>query len=155
MLNMVNRFAVSRAIVGETEAALRRAGADGCELFVLWSGRCTGSTFEVRTHHVPKQVSYKLDGGLCVRVEGDELHRLNVWLYEAEEMLGVQVHAHPTHAYHSETDDTFPIVASLGGLSVVAADFCSGGLFTNETAMYRLSRTGWVLEHTRIVDITS
>ena len=49
------------------------------------SGRCTA----------PKQTAYRLAGGLCVRVEADELHRLNVWLYEHAERLAIQVHSPP------------------------------------------------------------
>src|SRR5258708_7476442 len=99
-------------IVAKTEETLRSAGAEGYEAFVLWSGRQNGRTFDVRTAHVPQQKSYRLPSGLCVRVEGDELHRLNVWLYESGEVLAVQVHAHPDEAYHSETANAYPIVAT-------------------------------------------
>jgi hypothetical protein len=139
----VETFRVPATIVAQTEKALRDAGAEGYEAFVLWSGRQNGRLFEVRTIHVPKQDSYRLDTGLCVRVDGNELHRLNVWLYEAGEIMAIQVHAHPSEAYHSETDDMYPIVATLGGLSIVAAEFCRGGLFTPSTAIYRLSSDGW------------
>src|SRR5262249_18421679 len=140
-------------IVKETEKTLRRAGAEGYEAFVLWSGRQNGRLFNIQTIHVPKQNSYRLDSGLCVRVDGDELHRLNVWLYEAGEILAVQVHAHPDDAYHSDTDDTYPIVATLGGLSIVAAEFCRTGLFTSSTAIYRLQRDGWTKQNADLVRV--
>jgi hypothetical protein len=66
-----------------------------------------------------------------------------MWLFENEEMLGIQVHAHPTDAYHSSTDDTYPIMTTLGGLSIVAADFASDGLLDKHCAAYRLSKHGW------------
>jgi hypothetical protein len=144
MLVEVERFQVPSEIVRRTEETLRRAGAKGYEIFVLWSGRQRGSVFEVQTPHVPRQKSYRLPTGLCVRVEGEELHRLNVWLYEAGEALAVQVHAHPDSAYHSATDDAYPIMATLGGLSIVAPDFCRPGLFTEGTAIYRLESRGWI-----------
>ena len=90
---------------------------------MLWSGTCDGEMFTVAKVHVPKQTSYKLDGGLCVRVDGAELHRLNLWLYEAQQVIGVQVHSHPTDAYHSETDDSYPIATMEGSLSVVLPFF--------------------------------
>lgn len=136
-------FRVPRTKIVETEEALRAAGADGYEVFVLWSGRLDGGSFEVRTLHVPQQSSYRLDTGLLVRVEGDALHRLNTWLYEHDELLGVQVHAHPTDAYHSDTDNTYPIVTTIGALSIVAADFAAHGLLNEATAAYRLTKTGW------------
>jgi hypothetical protein len=110
--------------------------------------------FNILTAHVPKQNSYRLHSGLCVRVEGDELHRLNVWLYEAGEVLAIQVHAHPDEAYHSETDDTYPIVATLGGLSIVAAEFCRAGLFTSSTEIYRLQPDGWTKQKADLVKVT-
>jgi hypothetical protein len=150
----VDAFEVTREVVAQTEQALVRAGREGYELFVLWSGHVNGSTFVVETPHVPKQTSYRLETGLCVRVAGDELHRLNVWLFDAGQILGVQVHAHPTDAYHSETDDTYPIVATLGGLSIVAADFCRDGLLSMATAMYRLTDRGWIEQPADVVRLT-
>jgi len=112
-LAQVEQFQVPAKIVRQTEETLRAAGAKGCEAFVLWSGRQNGPLFNILTVHVPKQNAYCLSSGLCVRVDGDELHRLNVWLYEADEILAIQIHAHPDEAYHSETDDTYPILATL------------------------------------------
>ena len=150
----VEQFQVPATIVTQTEEALRTAGAEGYEAFVLWSGQQIGRLFTVRTVHVPKQDSYRLPSGLCVRVDGSELHRLNVWLYESGEVLAVQVHAHPDEAYHSETDDTYPIVATLGGLSIVAAEFCREGLFSRSTAMYRLCPDGWIEQSLDLVQVT-
>jgi hypothetical protein len=153
MLADVERFQVPARIVNETEGTLRHAGSEGYEAFVLWSGQQNGRLFSVRTAHVPRQDSYRLNSGLCVRVDGSELHRLNVWLYEACEILAVQVHAHPDDAYHSETDDTYPIVATLGGLSIVAAEFCRDQLFTSSTAIYRLYPGGWTEQTADLIQV--
>lgn len=149
----VERFEVPAKIVEQTEESLRSAGSEGYEAFVLWSGRQDGRVFSIRTSHVPRQDSYRLSSGLCVRVDGSELHRLNVWLYEAAEVLAIQVHAHPDEAYHSDTDDTYPIVATLGGLSIVAADFCRHGLFAPSTAIYRLYRDGWIEQASDLIQV--
>jgi hypothetical protein len=135
---------VAKQILEDSERSLRRAGRDGCELFVLWSGRRRGESFEVLAGHVPRQTSLRTKKGLLVRIEGDALHKLNTWLYEHGHTLVAQLHAHPEDAYHSETDDTYPIVTQLGGLSLVAADFCRDGLVSDSTAAYRLSEEGWV-----------
>ena len=153
MLAQVEQFRVTTRIVEETEEALRAAGARGYEAFVLWSGRQNGPLFDVLTVHVPRQDSYRLHTGLCVRVDGKELHRLNVWLYEAGEVLAVQVHAHPDDAYHSETDDTYPIMSTLGGLSIVASEFCRAGLLTPSTAIYRLMADGWAKQEASLVRV--
>jgi hypothetical protein len=138
-LERVTQFQLPKQIVTSTEDSLRRAGVDGFESFVLWTGKLDCNVFQVRTAHVPRQRSYKLRSGLCVRVEGEALHKLNVWLYEHAEILGAQVHAHPTRAYHSETDDAFPMVTVFGGLSLVVPDFCRTGLF-ERSAAYRYTR---------------
>ena len=72
-LRSVQRFRVHASAVRETERAIHSAGQEGYELFVLWSGKRTGTMFVVVNVHIPRQVSYKLDDGLCVRVDGSEL----------------------------------------------------------------------------------
>jgi hypothetical protein len=129
-------------VATDTEDQLRRAGGEGFELFVVWSGVVDGDRFMVRNGHVPRQTSAKTKNGLMVRVDGAALHKLNVWLYEHGETLGAQVHAHPDDAYHSGTDDTFPIVTMAGGLSLVVPEFCRGGLLSGSAA-FRLDATGW------------
>jgi hypothetical protein len=151
-LETVERFSVPKQIVSNTERRLRSAGRDCYEMFVLWSGRNYGSRFDVCTAHVPRQTSYRLKAGLCVRVEGEALHQLNVWLFDSGETLGAQVHAHPTDAYHSETDDTFPIVTTLGGLSLVVPDFCRAGLLACSAA-YRLTPRGWTKDRRPVTEL--
>ncbi len=143
MLEKIRIFEVDCPLVEETERALREAGDDGYEMFVLWSGGIRDDVLHVRNAHFPEQRSYKTDGGVLVRVEGAALHRLNAWLYEHGETLAAQVHAHPTDAFHSDTDDAYPIVTALGGLSVVAPDFARRGVITRGTAAYRLTPGGW------------
>jgi hypothetical protein len=79
-----------------------------------------------------------------VHIDGAELHRLNRWLFENGQMLGVQIHSHPTNAFHSETDDTYPIITTLGGMSIVVPHFGRNGLLGTGTVAYRLQSQGWV-----------
>ena len=141
--NSICKFIIPPDICDETDQQLREVGRDGNECFVLWSGVIDNDHFVCKTVHVPKQTAFRLSGGLCVRVDADELHRLNLWLYKNGERLGVQVHSHPTEAYHSDTDDAFPMVTTLGGLSLVVPDFCRFGVRGQGTALYRLTKSGW------------
>ena len=143
-LQGVRKFRIEASAIRETEEAICSVGQDGYESFVLWSGTRDGDTFTVATVHIPTQTSYKLNDGLCVRVDGSELHRLNVWLYEAQQVIGVQVHSHPEDAYHSETDDTYPIATLAGSLSIVLPFFGRDGWESSDIAAYRLGRDGWV-----------
>lgn len=142
-LEAIRTFSVSEETIGHTEAALREAGRNGHERFALWTGTTRGDLFSVDHLYVPDQQGYKFDAGLCVRVAADALHELNVWLYRNQQILGVQIHTHPNEAYHSETDDTYPIVTTLGGLSLVIPRFCRGGLLGPGLAIYRLGADGW------------
>lgn len=153
-LENVERFVVPTSVVADTEDALRDAGTGGHELFVLWSGAVEEDRFRAQTMHVPKQTSYRYKRGLLVRVEGDALHELNKWLYEEGQVLAVQVHAHPRKAFHSDTDDTFPIVTARGGLSIVAADFCRDGLLSKQTAYFRLLDGEWQEQSAAILEVT-
>ena len=139
----IREFVVPADLCDATDRHLREAGLDGNERFILWSGVVRDHRLLVRTSHCPKQIAYRLAGGLCVRVEADELHCLNVWLYENAERLAIQVHSHPTEAIHSDTDDAYPIVTTLGGLSLVVPDFARYGVRGPRTALYRLSNAGW------------
>lgn len=140
---MIDRLVVPEPIILATDAALRAAGADGLELFVLWTGHVILDSFTVVQRHVPKQHSYRSAEGCSVRVDAPALHELNVWLYQHGQTLGVQVHSHPSEAYHSDTDDTYPIVTTEGGVSLVVADFGRDGLRAATTVMYRLEHGYW------------
>ena len=143
-LDDVRRFRIAASAIRETEEAIRSAGQHGYELFVIWSGRRDGSVFTVESVHVPDQTSYKFSDGLCVRIDGSELHRLNVWLYESGQVIGAQVHSHPALAYHSETDDTYPIATLHGSLSIVLPFFGRDGWEASDIAAYRLKSDGWL-----------
>ena len=142
-LEAITRFVVPSTVTEKTDAHLRAAGRDHVERFVLWSGVLDRDNFVVRTAHVPHQTAYRFTEGLCVRVDGDELHRLNLWLFAHHEQLGVQVHSHPGEAFHSETDDDYPIVTVRGGISLVVPNFGSGGVRGKGVALYRLGVSGW------------
>lgn len=143
-LSRVQEFHVASTVVHKTEHSLIKAGRRGYERFVLWSGVIVDEIAHVHTTHIPRQTAYKTSDGLLVRVPGEALHELNVWLYENDEALVAQIHAHPANAYHSETDDTYPIVTTLGGLSIVVPDFARSGLDCPGTAVYRLADDGWL-----------
>ncbi|MES2680878.1 MAG: Mov34/MPN/PAD-1 family protein [Bacteroidota bacterium] len=124
---------------------MRAAGKHHLEGVALFSGKENGDIFHIENTIIPKQQALSLEDGLLYSVSGDELHRINVWLYENKMSLIAQIHSHPTRAYHSETDDAYPIVATLGGLSIVVPDFATGAVDINLCAVYRLiPEKGWV-----------
>ncbi len=144
-LLVVREVRVPRELADTAREHLRSAGAKGCEAFVLWAGRADGERFDVLATLVPRQTAHRAPSGLLVEVGEDELFRINVWLYENGMQLIAQLHAHPGEAYHSGTDDAYPIMAQAGGLSLVLPDFAVRPFDVRDLAAYRLlPGRGWV-----------
>lgn len=150
-LESINKVTVPVSVVEKTIKNLRYAGRRGVEGIVLWVGIAVGSLFEVKDMIYPIQSGLETPEGLLVVVEANELHRINKWLFDHKMVAIAQLHSHPGEAYHSITDDTFPIVTTLGGLSIVVPDFASKQFQLNTCAVYRLSPSGWIkLEKKRV-----
>lgn len=143
-LTVVKTVRVPRALVLEAHAHLRRVGEHNMEGFALWAGITRGEEFLVTHTRIPAQEGLIFKDGICVAVDGEELYRINVWLFEENLTLLAQLHSHPTDAYHSETDDAFPIATTLGSLSLVVPFFARHPFALSDCAVYRLtSHEGW------------
>jgi hypothetical protein len=141
----VKKVVVPSVCVEGAYSHLKRVGQECLEGFALWAGVLDGDTFRVRANIIPEQRGLRSDLGVCVVVGGDELHRINVWLYEHGMTLIAQLHSHPDEAYHSTTDDTYPIATANGSLSLVIPDFAREPFSLESCAVYRLlPPRGWV-----------
>ena len=69
-------------------------------------------------------------------VESSELHRVWDELREARRKIVLQIHSHPGSAFHSSTDDNFPIIHSVGFPSLVLPSFGKRGLTGAHLAIY-------------------
>jgi len=135
---------VPKQIALDGHKFLRLVGERGSEGLVLWVGVVDSTTFNVTDLVIPKQKGVISDDGVCVIVDTEELRRLNIALYQAKKELIAQLHSHPTNAYHSDTDDEYPVVTTMGGLSLVVPDFASRPFDLRAYATYRLSeRATW------------
>jgi hypothetical protein len=120
----VNRFVIPKKVLTYSIEFLRAVGQTGSEGFILWSGKFeAATTFRFTNALAPDQKAFSTPEGLLVTVAGDALFSINKVLYERGEILAAQVHTHPTSAYHSGTDDHYPMVTLLGALSIVIPDF--------------------------------
>jgi hypothetical protein len=138
----VKEVRVPKSIAEETQSFLRAVGRTQREGMVLWVGDALGDRFDVTHLLIPKQHGVRSDNGVCVVVDGDEMHRINVELFKSKLKLIAQIHSHPTDAYHSETDDQFAIATTVGCLSLVVPDFAEGDFRLTDCAVYRLQRNG-------------
>ena len=142
-LEAVSRVSVPAECVASAYEHLRTAGDSGVEGVALWAGRLDGYDFRVTRAVIPRQRALRLPSGLMYVVDDEELHRINVELYRDHLTLVAQLHSHPADAYHSETDDAYPIVTSLGSISIVVPDFARGEIEPATWAVYRLHDPGW------------
>lgn len=141
----VERVVVPRALADAAQDHLRAVGRQGFEGFALWAGRRAGAEFRVEDTIIPAQQGLRSEDGLCVAVGGEELFRINRHLFASGQTLVAQLHSHPTDAYHSTTDDAYPIVTTAGALSLVVPDFAVRRFSLAECAVYRLDPgRGWV-----------
>lgn len=141
----VEEFVVPLELVDKPLEPLQRAGEEGYEAFVLWGGRLDegGRRLVYESIYFPEQTTSRSEEGLLVVVEGDALFRVNRAFYEHGLTLAAQVHSHPTDAYHSDTDDAYPLMTLVGGLSGVVPDFGQGGRDRlGDWAWYRLTGPG-------------
>ena len=139
-LESVRRFHIPSLILSDTLAALQRHGARGHEGRLLWVGRPESKdSFRFLECWEPLQHNTTIS----TMVPTDELLRINEELANRRLVLGAQVHSHPGSAYHSETDDDYPICTQQGSLSLVVPGFGMDAPSLAEWACYRLRRVGW------------
>ncbi|MBK7764392.1 MAG: Mov34/MPN/PAD-1 family protein [Bacteroidetes bacterium] len=118
---------------------LRYMGKNEYEGVALWAGHFENEEkFKITTTIIPKQKSSNIEDGLFYTVAGDELDAVNKYLYLNNLRLVAQIHSHPNRAYHSETDDKYPIVTQEGSFSIVVPNFAKDNFELSQWAIYRL-----------------
>jgi hypothetical protein len=142
-LTAVRKVIIPESALATVVAFMRSAGRIGCEALALWVGEREGERFEVRAAYIPEQRCIRGEGGLLVQVDEDALHQMNVWLFENRYTIVAQLHSHPTSAYHSDTDDHFPVATRRGSFSIVVPDFARDPFHFSNCAVYRLDKSGW------------
>lgn len=114
----MNRVVVPATLLSETFDHFQQCGRGQRECHVLWLSAWDDPntiTRVVRSTHDANAVGYQVDG--------DWLNKFWLELAETGHGVRVQVHTHAHDAFHSSSDDTFPIVHTPGFLSLVIPDF--------------------------------
>ena len=141
----ISKIIIPSECIKKAYELMRSAGECRVEGVALFAGYEKDCDFYTSQTIIPKQTAYRLELGLLYAVDADELHRINVWLYENNLSIIAQIHSHPNEAYHSGTDDAYPIVATKGGISIVVPRFAIDPIDINNCAVYRLSsKNCWV-----------
>lgn len=87
-----------------------------------------GRSSKPRTHTPPRPHFLSIRKGSPFGYEIDRNWLTELWkrLAASQRSIKVQIHTHPGQAFHSSTDDKWPIVAQAGFMSIVIPDFATG-----------------------------
>src|SRR5688572_12704446 len=98
-------YRLPRRMIDETFATFRSCGAGQRECQLYWLSRWAEPSNLVEVTH-PKHGS----SAYALSIESDWIS--SFWLDLAAREMGVrvQVHTHPREAFHSQTDDAFPLI---------------------------------------------
>lgn len=114
-------YRLPRRMIDETFATLRSCGAGERECQLYWASPWSDPLALTELVHPKHRSNFQgstLDSAWISRF----------WLDLADRELGVrvQVHTHPGEAFHSATDDAYPLIHETGFLSLVIPDFATG-----------------------------
>lgn len=128
-------------LIQRTLSFLKENGMEGNESHCLWVGKSKNSSFKINEIIFPKQII----SPYSFHVSETELDKINRELHNKNLELIAQVHSHPIRAFHSYTDNKFPVMTTVGGFSLVFPYYGHvSGTDLKECAIYRLKRKGWI-----------
>jgi len=108
------------AVLAATFDSLRSCGRGQCECVAYWTGPAGDHTIDGFEHpdHSRSPYGYEVDDSW--------LTRFGFKIGGERRSVKAQVHTHPGPAFHSQTDNDWPMVAKAGFLSVVIPNFATG-----------------------------
>lgn len=120
----ISRYLISIETVDTTQKYFRQVGRKGKEAIGYWTGTFSGDDAYVSNVLFPnKFVKNRLDSWGYVKVELNVAFRIGQEIYKLEQFLLIQLHTHPGIAFHSYTDDRYPISHKIGFISIVIPHF--------------------------------
>lgn len=117
----MSAYRLPRRMVAETFSVLRSCGDNRRECQLYWVSPWSAHSELTEVVH-PKHVS----SAYGLSIDSDWISRF--WFDLSKRDLGVrvQIHTHPFEAFHSATDDKYPLLFEPGFLSLVIPNFASG-----------------------------
>jgi hypothetical protein len=106
-------------IVTGTFRTLQECGRGESECAVFWTGPSTEDAIDGLEHPLHRRSAFGY--------EVDDAWLTELWkrLATSQRSVKAQVHTHPGSAFHSATDDKWPIVSQAGFLSIVIPNFAA------------------------------
>jgi hypothetical protein len=123
-------------VLDATFRHLRECGRGECECVVYWTGPSDSSRANAVEHPVHHRAAFGYQIG--------DAWLTDFWKRLAASKRGIkaQIHTHPGEAFHSATDDTWPIVSQAGFMSIVIPDFGRGAISLKTAWIGRLDPDG-------------
>jgi len=127
---------LASAILESTFSALRECGRGACECAVYWIGPSESNLVNGVAHPIHRRSPFGYE------INDDWLTDFWKHLAASKHSVKAQVHTHPGEAFHSATDDNWPIVSQEGFLSIVIPDFATGETSLKNAWIGRLGGDG-------------
>jgi hypothetical protein len=130
-------YRVPNSVLSRTFEQFRRCGRGRTECQALWISAWQSPALISEVIH-PKHSSH----GQGFILDSEWLSAF--WLDLARRASGirVQVHTHPGEAFHSPTDDAYPIIHSPRFLSLVVPNFALGPISLSDTYLAEIDDQG-------------
>lgn len=127
---------LAKNIVGATFRTLRECGRGECECVTYWTGPTQQDLVDGLEHPVHKRSPFGYE------VEDSWLTEFWKQLAQSNRSVKAQLHTHPGQAFHSASDDQWPIVSQAGFVSIVIPDFAAGEPTLDRAWVGRLEADG-------------
>jgi len=127
---------LASGIIHQTFRTLRECGRGESECVAYWTGPSHLNLVTEVKHptHRRSPLGYEIDDRWLTDFWG--------CLAASQQSVWAQVHTHPGQAFHSETDDNWPIVSQEGFLSIVIPHFAAGDMSFEKAWIGRLCGDG-------------
>jgi proteasome lid subunit RPN8/RPN11 len=127
---------LTRDVVCRTFRILQDCGRGECECAVYWAGPTEEDLVDRIEHPIHKRSAFGYE------IQDNWLTELWKRLAESRRSVKIQLHTHPGEAFHSSTDDRWPIVSQAGFLSIVIPNFATGEPSLDNAWIGRLEADG-------------
>jgi hypothetical protein len=134
-------------IVGESLRLLRECGRGECECVLYWTGPADERLVDGVEHPVHDRSPFGY------QVEDRWLTEFWRQLGNSNRSVQAQVHTHPQQAFHSASDDRWPIVSQAGFLSIVIPYFGCRDVSLVDAWIGRLLPDGSWRQETSVEDV--
>jgi hypothetical protein len=120
----ISRYLIPLEIISTTQSYLKKLGSENLEGIAYWTGIFKGSEAIVRNVIFPADYANNSAGSFAFSsVDLETAFKVGNEIHKRKEYLLLQLHTHPYEAFHSFTDNNYPISHRVGFISIVIPHF--------------------------------